>query len=159
MRSGRGAWTWAPWCLRKAMASTPSTTTCSWMALLASRKASCVNRTSPGLSSTKRTCMGMPSSPIDSLFSLATCQSKAKGGAVPKLRFDRNAAAVSLDDFFADGQSNPGAGELFPFVQPLEHAENSFEILRIDSNPVVFHREGPFPVAVHGSRNVYMGGP
>src|SRR5580658_6342110 len=60
IKSGRGAWAWAPSCLRKAMASTPSEATCKWTDRFASWKASCVSRTSPGLSSTKRTSMGMP---------------------------------------------------------------------------------------------------
>src|ERR1700690_2576196 len=43
------------------MASTPSAATCKRTDLLASRKASCVSRTSPGLSSTKRTSLCMSS--------------------------------------------------------------------------------------------------
>src|SRR5271156_2308399 len=45
------------------MASTPSEATCKRTDRLASRNASCVSRTSPGLSSTNRTSMGIPSSP------------------------------------------------------------------------------------------------
>jgi hypothetical protein len=49
------------------------------------------------------------------------------------LRLDRYVAATPLDDLFADGQSDAGTGELFPFVKSLEHAEYLVEILRGDS--------------------------
>ena len=48
---------------------------------------------------------------------------------------------MPLNNFLADGQANPGAGELVPFVQPLKHSEYLVEVLRIDSQPVVLHRE------------------
>ena len=60
---------------------------------------------------------------------------------MPGLGLDRDAAAVPFDDLLADGQSDAGAGKLFPLVQPLEHAKNLFKVLRIDSQPVVFHRK------------------
>ena len=120
------------------MASTPSEATCRWMAVLASRKASRVSRTSPGLSSTSSTSMGMPPPPIGLHdCAVASCQGKAKGRALSGLRLDRDAAAVPLDDLLADRQADAGAGELFPLVQPLEHAEDPFEVLRLDSQPVV----------------------
>ena len=57
---------------------------------------------------------------------------------------------MPLDDLLADGQANAGTGELFPFVQPLEHAENLFEVLRLNSESVVLHREYPSLSAVPG---------
>jgi hypothetical protein len=80
-----------------------------------------------------------------------------KRGTFPGLRFDRDTAAVALDDFLADGQPDASASELIPFVQPLEHAENPFEVLRIDSQAVVFYREVPFLAAILDGGNVYAG--
>src|SRR5271170_1053577 len=51
------------------MASTPSAATCKTMDILVSRKVSCVRRTSPGLSSTRRTCMGLPFPPAAFMIS------------------------------------------------------------------------------------------
>src|SRR5664279_4317507 len=64
---------------------------------------------------------------------------------------------MTLNDLLADGQSYTGAGELFAFVQPLEHAKNSFEVPRIDSQSVVLHREYPFLRAILGRGDVYLG--
>ena len=50
---------------------------------------------------------------------------------------------MPLDDLLADGQSYAGATILFAFVQPLEHAENSSEVLRVNSDSVVLHRKQP----------------
>ena len=88
---------------------------------------------------------------------LAFCQGKAKGGPVPGLRLDRDGAAVPLDNLLADGQAYAGAGELFPLVQPLEHAENLFEILRVNSQSVVLHREDPFLLAILAGGDVDLG--
>ena len=71
--------------------------------------------------------------------------------------FDRNAAAVPLDDLLADSQSDAGARKLFPFVQPLKHAENSLKILRVNSQAVILHRECPLLSAILGGRDVYLG--
>src|ERR1700722_9804073 len=65
--------------------------------------------------------------------------------------------AVALNDLLADGQSNPGSGELIPLMQPLEHSEDFFEILRVNSQSVVFYRKVPLLAAVPGSGNVYSG--
>jgi hypothetical protein len=64
-----------------------------------------------------------------------------KRRAPPWLGFDGDLAAVPLNDFLADGQANPGARELVPFVQPLKHSEYFVEVLRIDSQTVVVHGE------------------
>ena len=64
---------------------------------------------------------------------------------------------MPFDDFLTDGQSDAGAAELFSFVQPLKHAENSFEILRVNAESVVFHRKTPFPVAIQSSGDMDPG--
>src|ERR1700678_2702559 len=61
IKSGRGALAWTPSRLRKAMASTPSMATCKRTVLSKSLKASRVNRTSPGLSSTRSTSLSISS--------------------------------------------------------------------------------------------------
>ena len=73
---------------------------------------------------------------------------------MPGVRLDRNVAAVPLDNLLADRQSNSGAGELIPLVQPLKHAENFFEVLRVNSQSIVFHRKIPFLAAVLGGGDV-----
>ena len=64
---------------------------------------------------------------------------------------------MPLDDLLADGQSDAGAGKLFALVQPLEHAENPFEVLRVDSQAVVLHRKYPLLSAVLGGGDVHAG--
>jgi hypothetical protein len=63
---------------------------------------------------------------------------------------------VALDDFLADGQSDAGPVELFPFVQPLEHAKNPLEVLRLNSQSVVLHRKYPFGPGIAGSGNMHF---
>src|SRR3984885_759526 len=72
-RLGRGASAKRPSFLRNAIASTPSAATFKCTELLALRNASCVRRTSPGLSSTKRTsvCMAFPPKGLETA---AACQ-------------------------------------------------------------------------------------
>ena len=90
-------------------------------------------------------------------FRVAARQGEAKSGALPELRLDRDVAAVPLDDLLADRQPDAGAGELFALVQPLEHAEDPFEILRVDAEAVVLDREHPFLAAVPGGGDVDLG--
>src|SRR5580658_11178221 len=123
-------------------------------ASLMARKVSCVRRTSPGLSSTRRMSMGVPFSPI-SFMSLSRCrQGEAKRRAMACLRLHRDGAAIPLDDLLADGEAYAGAAELLAPVQPLEHAEDLLEILRLDAEPVVTHREQPPLVGAFGGRDV-----
>jgi len=62
---------------------------------------------------------------------------------------------VPLDNFLADGQSDAGARELVPFVQPLEHAKDLFEILRLDSQSIVLYRKYPLLLAILGGGDVH----
>jgi len=64
---------------------------------------------------------------------------------------------VLLDDLFTDGQPYAGTSELFPPVQPLEHAEYLFEVLGFNSQSVVLHRELPLFSAVPAGGDVYLG--
>src|SRR5580704_16307039 len=138
------------------MASTPSLATCKRTDILASRKASCVSRTSPGLSSIKRTSSAILLSSLRHMTPFHSFQDKAKGGTLPWLRLDRDAAAMPLGDLFADGKSDTGSGKLFSLMQPLEHAKNLFEILRNDSQPIVFYRKCPLLPAVPRDGDVYL---
>src|ERR1700722_210520 len=161
MRAGRGASAFAaPWCLRNAMASTPSAARCSRTDLLASRNVSSVSRTSPGLSSTRSTSSG-------TLFQrqwrrvlgqrrlrAAGGQGEMKRGAHAKSGLDRDCAAMPFDDFFANRESDARAVEFLPPVQSLKYPEYSLEKLRFDSKPVVLNGKHPFVGAVRRSRDV-----
>jgi hypothetical protein len=48
---------------------------------------------------------------------------------------------VPLDDLLADRQADAGAVEFLALVQPLEHAEDSVEVLRLDPSPLSLHRK------------------
>ena len=61
---------------------------------------------------------------------------------------------MPLDDLLADCESDAGAGKFLAFMQPLEHDKNSVEVLRIDSQAVIAHRESPFAPAIFGGGNV-----
>ena len=66
-------------------------------------------------------------------------------------------ATVPFDDLLADRQPDAGAGELFSCVQALEHAKDLVEVLRINSQSVVFDRKYPFLRAISGGGEVYPG--
>ena len=83
-----------------------------------------------------------------------TFQGEAKGGALAGFRLDRDRAAMPLDDLLADGKADPGAGELIPLVQPLEHAKDPVEILRVDSKTVVLDGEAPHLLARPDGRDM-----
>ena len=61
---------------------------------------------------------------------------------------------MAVDDLLAQSQPNSSARKFLSFVQPLEHPENLFEILRFDSNAVVPHRKDPFMLIIYDGRNV-----
>jgi hypothetical protein len=63
---------------------------------------------------------------------------------------------MALNNFFADGQFDPGDRELFPLVQPLEHSKDFFEVLRIDSQAIVSHRKYPDLLGIAGGRNMHL---
>src|ERR1700722_16956152 len=73
------------------------------------------------------------------------------------LGLDPDAAAMSFDNFFADGQTDAGAGKFFAFMQSLEHSKNSLEVLRIDPQAIVLYRERPLPAVVSVRGNMYVG--
>src|SRR5260370_18531953 len=83
--------------------------------------------------------------PLDSLRLRG--KGETKDGADSQLRFHPDSSTMPLHDPLADGQTDAGAGD-FLSVKPLKDSENSFVILRRNSNPVVAHREKPL-LAVH----------
>jgi hypothetical protein len=72
-------------------------------------------------------------------------------------RIERDAAAVPLDDSLADRQPYTGAGNLLPSVEPLEHSEDPFQVLRLNAWPIVFDGEYPFCLSNGVGRNVHKG--
>src|ERR1043165_9905826 len=63
--------------------------------------------------------------------------------ALARGRAHPDAAAVALDDFLADGEPDAGARILAHGVQPLEEHEDALEVLRLDADAVVGHRDAP----------------
>lgn len=64
---------------------------------------------------------------------------------------------MPFDDFLANSQADTGAGEFVASVKALEHAENTVEILRFDSQPIVLYRKQPFVVWLADRRNMHRG--
>src|SRR6185437_8205748 len=58
-------------------------------------------------------------------------------------RFDRDPAAVALDDFLADREPNSGAGVLLSGVQALEDHEDTVGVLGVDPDSVVPDGDSP----------------
>ena len=56
---------------------------------------------------------------------------------------DPDTAAMELDDFFADGQADAGAGVFAAGVEALEYDEDAVEGFRVDADAVVLDRESP----------------
>src|SRR5580658_1226236 len=69
----------------------------------------------------------------------ASGQGKTKRRALADRGFDRDVAAMALDDLLADGQSHARAAEFLPSMQPLKHAEDPLEVLGFDSEAIVLH--------------------
>ena len=61
-------------------------------------------------------------------------------------------------DALADGQADAGAGILPARVQPLEDHENPLEVLRVDADAVVGHRQH-HAVAIKAAAHVHLGRP
>ena len=122
-------------------------TTCRLLRTLPSFSASLVRRTSPGLSSTSRISTGRPNALVHGRHAVS-CRAAAgsvKRNVVPSpgLGLDPDAPAVALDDLLADRQADAGARVLVAAVQPLEDDEDPLDVLRLDADAVVAHREEP----------------
>src|SRR5688572_12018476 len=131
IKSGRTAPAYLPRRCRKSIASTPSFATIRLLRILPSRNASCVRRTSAGLSSTSRISSGLLMRPSP----LGNGETERRTFSRPRLHPD--AAAVALDNLLADREPNPGAAVLFDRVQTLEDDEDPLEVLRRNADPVV----------------------
>src|ERR1700722_12990093 len=71
------------------------------------------------------------------------------------MRLDPDPAAHSLHNSLANGQSNSRPLEFLPPVQALEKDEDSFKVLRINSQAIVAPRKGPSVAVVSRSRDMY----
>src|SRR4030095_981185 len=92
-------------------------------------------------------------------FVVTFWQGEMKRRAMPGLGLDRDTAAVSLDDLFADGQPDACTLEFLAAMQSLKHAEDPFEVLGLDAEPIVSNGEHPLRLALSGGRYVYPGNP
>src|ERR1700685_2773868 len=88
--------------------------------------------------------------------SIRSFEGEPKRGALAQLRLDRNASAVPLHDFLADGQPDTDSAGLFSFVRLLEHFENLREVLRVNSHSVVLNRKYP-ALFGSGGRDMHLG--
>ena len=66
---------------------------------------------------------------------------KKKVEPSPGVDSTRIRAAVPLDDLLDDGEADPGAAVLVVGVEAAEHLEDPVEVLGLDPDPVVRHRE------------------
>ena len=124
---------------------------------MASLSASRVRRTSPGLSSTSRISIGVVTAAIIALLSLSG-EREVEGRALAGLGLDPDAPAVALDDLLADRQADAGARVLVPAVQALEDDEDALEVLRVDADAVVAHREDPLAAVLRAAETWTRGG-
>src|SRR5688572_19133643 len=147
IRSGVGTLPKTPSCRRNRIASSPSLARCMLLRTLLIDSASRVSRASPGLSSTSRISIGFMAALTSVLFACGRHHHVRDGEeehrALVRDRLDTDAAAVPLDDLAAEGQSDARALVFLTRVQPLEHLEDPLEVLRLDPDTVVGHRELP----------------
>ena len=68
-----------------------------------------------------------------------------------QLRLDPDAPAMALDDLLADGKADAGARVLAHGMQPLKQHEDALEVLRLDADAVVGHRDAPFARLLGGA--------
>src|SRR5689334_21087324 len=83
-------------------------------------------------------------------------QREVKRRALSQRRFDPDAAPVALDNALANSQAN-ARPRVAGSVEPFEYSENLPDILRLDSDAVIFYREEPLaglPLRI----NVYLRG-
>src|SRR3990172_2597332 len=147
-RSGSLAPVCRPCLRRKSIASIPSLATETSHGK--SRIASMTRSTSPGLSSTRRTCIRrtvLVVSPMALLVAAFAREGEQEARARARPGLDPDPAAMALDDLLADGEADAGARVLGARVQPPEDDEDPFPVLRVDADPVVAHREEPLLLA------------
>src|SRR5690242_3335493 len=144
MTSGLGAAAYFPSRRRNASASSPSSTTCSWLGTRPSFRASNVSRASAGSSSMSRICTGGgPSSAFIALHPRCRGGGEKECGALTKLGIEPNAPARALHDLLAHGKADAGARVLGAAVEALEDHEDLVVVHGVDPDPVVAHKELP----------------
>jgi len=118
MISGRGHRRGSPPVSERAMASTPSQATCRWMAVLASRRLP-ASADIAGTVFDQENFDGHACSPLAVMTSSHFPPRQSERWNRAQVWSRPRCARMLLDDLLADGQSDAGAGERFPFVQPL----------------------------------------
>src|ERR1051325_7300685 len=143
IKSGRGADAYLPRRRRNASASTPSCATCRLLRTLTSRSASRVSRTSPGLSSTRSTWIG-----VESLTSAPPLDGQGERGRRARSRSgcDPDFAAMALDNLLGERETDARAPKLLLSVELLKNHEDAIVVLRLDANAVVSDAENPAAV-------------
>jgi len=141
------------------MASTPSEATCRWMNALASRKASCVSRTSPRTVFDKRTSTGSASSPDGFHDFLSLLQRQNERWNPVRVVTRRRYAAVALDNLPADGQTYAGAGELSVYAAAGTRPRSFSKYCESIPSPLSLHRKYPFLAPFFGARRCVPGIP
>src|ERR1035441_3687233 len=149
IRSGRGEFSKPRERFRKARAFSPSVATLMWFSTFPNCRASWINSTSPGLSSTNRISAGLPCTFISRSLLRVFWNCEMEGRSRPWLGLHPDLSAVPLDDLLADREPDAGA-RIFRFgVQSLEDLEDPVGMVRIDANTVIPHGKQPLRAGVH----------
>src|SRR5271155_3861333 len=151
IRSGRTVSLYLP-CLRKQLnASSPFEATIRLLRTLLSLSTSCVNRTSPALSSTSRMSIvcGCKSKfmVLYLLISLGfhRWNGETKCRASPRRSLHPDASAMPLHDFLANGQADARSGVFRLGMKALKDYEDPVAMLGRDANAVVAYGYLPVP--------------
>ena len=78
-------------------------------------------------------------------------QGEEKSSATAGLGFHPDSPPVAGHDRLANGQPQAGAGKAVLRVQPLEQLEDPLEVLRVDPDALIRHREHPVTGPAHGT--------
>jgi len=82
-------------------------------------------------------------------------QGEVEGGTIAGLRLNPYGAAMPLDDFLANCQTDAGSREFVALMQPLKHRKYDLEVFFIYAEPIVLYGKSPFTVHIWTGRYLY----
>src|SRR5262249_20631605 len=84
-----------------------------------------------------------------SCFSFLNFRKRENERAASAVRgLDPDPSAMAVDHLLAYREADPGTGVFIPGMQPLEHHEDTLEVLLLDADTVVGDRKTPFAFQV-----------